>query len=66
MESVLLVEDRVEVRQMLVTALERMGYEAIPAATSSAQLPGRPTRPCTSLRRPTSWASSAAWSRQAS
>jgi DNA-binding NtrC family response regulator len=34
MESVLLVEDRVEVRQMLVTALERMGYEAIPAATS--------------------------------
>jgi DNA-binding NtrC family response regulator len=32
MESVLLVEDRAEVRQMLVTALERMGYEVTAAA----------------------------------
>ncbi len=29
MESILLVEDRVDVRQMLTTALERMGYETV-------------------------------------
>src|SRR3954454_16248842 len=32
MESVLLVEDRAEVRQMLVTALERMEYEVVATA----------------------------------
>ena len=32
MESVLLVEDRAEVRQMLLTALERMGYEVVATA----------------------------------
>lgn len=35
MDSILLVEDRAEVRQMLVTALERAGYEV--TATASAE-----------------------------
>ncbi len=44
MESVLLVEDRAEVRQMLVTALERMGYEVVATAgvtEATAQLARR-------------------------
>ncbi len=35
MESVLLVEDKAEVRQMLLTALERMGYEVVATATAA-------------------------------
>ncbi|MGH9524879.1 MAG: sigma-54-dependent transcriptional regulator, partial [Terriglobales bacterium] len=34
MDSILLVEDRADVRQMLVTALQRMGYEVAAAATA--------------------------------
>jgi DNA-binding NtrC family response regulator len=44
MESVLLVEDRAEVRQMLLIALERMGYEVVAtpgAAEACAQLARR-------------------------
>ncbi|HWR35489.1 MAG TPA: sigma-54 dependent transcriptional regulator [Clostridia bacterium] len=32
MDNILLVEDKAELREMLVTALARMGYEAVPAA----------------------------------
>ena len=39
MESILLVEDRAELRAMLVTALERMGYEVAAAAGLSEALP---------------------------
>ena len=35
MDSVLLVEDKAEVRQMLTTALERMGYEVVAAPGST-------------------------------
>ena len=35
MESVLLVEDKPEVRQMLLTALQRMGYEVVATPTSA-------------------------------
>ena len=35
METVLLVEDRAEVRQMLQTALERMGYEVVATGTAT-------------------------------
>lgn len=34
MDSILLVEDRADVRQMLETALERMGYETVAAASA--------------------------------
>lgn len=34
MDSILLVEDRADVRQMLMTALERMGYDAVAASTA--------------------------------
>jgi DNA-binding NtrC family response regulator len=36
MESILLVEDRAELREMLLTALQRMGYEVAPAPTAGA------------------------------
>jgi CheY-like chemotaxis protein len=32
MESILLIEDRAELREMLLQALARMGYEAVEAA----------------------------------
>lgn len=44
MDSVLLVEDRADVRQMLTTALERMGYEVVATAgvdNATAQLARR-------------------------
>jgi two-component system, NtrC family, response regulator PilR len=38
MKTILLVEDRSELREMLVTALQRMSYAVLPAANSTEAL----------------------------
>ena len=38
MDSILLVEDKSELREMLATALQRMGYAVLPAANSTEAL----------------------------
>jgi two-component system, NtrC family, response regulator PilR len=38
MKTILLVEDRPELREMLVTALQRMSYAVLPAANSTEAL----------------------------
>jgi DNA-binding NtrC family response regulator len=38
MDSILLVEDKSELREMLATALQRMGYAVLPAASSTEAL----------------------------